>query len=73
MAKKNTNFAASNNKDGSLGCDTEQNSPDIQDIYSIISFINILKMVKKHFYEKQRVLAALKSLAGRAGGRLLRA
>lgn len=59
MAKKNTNFATSDNEDESLGCDTEQNQPEMQDIYSIISFIKILKMVKKkYFYEKQRVLAA---------------
>lgn len=57
-AKKNTNSDTCNNRNESLGRDTEQNKTDILDIYSLIPFTTRSKMVKKkkkkkYFYEKQ--------------------
>lgn len=49
-AKKNTSSGTCNNRNESLGCDTEQNKPDILDIYSIIPFTTRSKMVKKKVF-----------------------
>lgn len=77
-AKKNTNSDTCNNRNESLGRDTEQNKTDILDIYSLIPFTTRSKMVKKKkkrsiFMKNKSTGYFWRSVTGRAGGMLLRA
>lgn len=51
--KKNTNSATSNNRNGYLRHNIEQNKPDIKDIYSMIHLLKVQKQAKMYFYVKQ--------------------